>query len=155
MPDPTPVLRKDVKTMQITAGTGLTISAGLVSATPFPPATREVDSIAAFDDPVATNVPRPLVTVGEMALTFLDEGQAFADIAAGVVTLSLKTAYWDGSTTAERTVTRDVSVKSVAPGGEVSVDGERKATVVVTVQPVAGGTLASAGIPGSAASGNS
>ena len=155
MPDPTPVLRKDVKTMQITAGTGLTISAGLVSATPFPPATREVDSIAAFDDPVATNVPRPLVTVGEMALTFLDEGQAFADIAAGVVTLSLKTAYWDGSTTAERTVTRDVSVKSVAPGGEVSVDGERKATVVVTVQPVAGGTLASAGIPGPAASGNS
>lgn len=155
MPDPTPVLRKDIKDMQITAGTGLSISAGLVSALPFPPSSREVDSIAAFGDPVATNVPRPLVTVGEMPLTFLDEGQAFADITAGVVTLSLKTIYWDGSTTAERTVTKDVSVKSVAPGGEVSVEGERKATVIVTVQPVAGGTLASAGVPGPAASGNS
>ena len=153
MPDPT--TRKSVRTITITAGTGLTISAGLVSATPFPPASREVDSIAAYDDPVATNVPRPLVTVGEMNLTFLDEGQAFADIAAGVVTLSLKTAYWDGTTTAERTVSRDVSVKSVAPGSEVAVDGERKATVVLTVQPVAGGTLASAGVPGPASSGNS
>lgn len=153
MPDPTP--RKGVKTITITSGSGLTVTAGLVSATPFPPASREADSISAFDDPVATNVPRPLVTVGEMTLTFLDEGQAFADITAGVVSLSLKTAYWDGSTTAERTVSRSVFVKNVAPGGEVSVDGERKATVVLTVQPVAGGTLASAGIPGPAASGNS
>lgn len=149
MPDPTPVLRKDVKTMQITAGSGLTISAGLVSATPFPPASREVDTIAAFGDSVATNVPRPLVTVGEMTITFLDEGQAFADIAAGVVSISVKTSFWDGTTTAERTVSRNVSVKSVAPGGDVSVDGERKATVVLTVQPVGGGSLASAGVEGS------
>ncbi len=153
MPDPT--TRKSVKTIKITSGAGLTIAAGLVSATPFPPASREVDSIAAYEDPVATNVPRPLVTVGEMKLTFLDEGQAFADIAAGVVTLSLTTDYWDGTTTVSRTVSRDVSVKSVAPGGEVAVDGERKSTVVLTIQPVAGGTLASAGVPGPAPSGNS
>ena len=146
MSDPVYVARKDVKNMTITAGTGLSITAGLVSATPFPPASREVDTIAAFNDPVSTNVPRPLVNLGEMNLTFLDEGQAFADIAAGVVSLSLQTAYHDGTNTVTRTVTRSVSVKSVAPGGEVSVDGERKATVVVTIQPVGGGALSTAQI---------
>ena len=146
MSDPAPVLRKSIKTIGITTGSGLTITAGLVSATPFAPASREVDTSAAYEDPVSTNVPRPLVNMGEMTLTFLDEGQAFADIASLVVTLAMAVTYHDGTATKVRTVSRDVGVKSVVPGGDVSVDGERKSTVVVTVQPVGGTTLANAGV---------
>ena len=146
MSDPSPTPRKSVKTISITSGSGLTITAGLVSATPFAPASREVDTIAAFADPVSTNVPRPLVNMGEMTLTFLDEGQGFADIASLSVTLSMSTTYHDGSATKARAVSRDVAVKSVVPGGDISVDGERKSTVVVTVQPIGGTALADAGV---------
>ena len=147
MPDPTPSVRKAVKTISI-SGQGFTASAGLVSATPFAPATRETDTISAYGDPVSTNVPRPLVNMGEMTLTFLDEGQAFADITNLVVTLTMTDTYHDGSTEATRTVSRDVAVKGVAPGGDIQVDGERKSTVVVTIQPIGGTTLEAAAVEG-------
>lgn len=142
--------RKAVKTITISAPSG-SFAAGLVSATPFPPATRNTDPISAYGDPMVTKVPRPIVELGDMTLTFLDEGQAFSAISSAVVTLSMSTEYWNGTDTATRSVSRDVSVVSVAPGNEVAVDGERKATIVVMVTPIGGDSAAtSADVPGAA-----
>ena len=79
----------------------------------------------------------------------------FDDIASSIATLAMKTTYWDGTLTVSRTVSREVGVKSVEPGEDVAVDGERKATVVLTVQPVGGGALSSAQIPAGTAGSSS
>lgn len=127
--------RKVVKTISVNG-----ISGGIVGASPFAPKTAESDAAAAYEDEVETNVIRPLTKVGEFNVTVLDEGQAFATVAGTVATVTLSVSYWDGTTTVTRS-SGDIAcnVKSVAPGGEVQVQGDRKSTIVITLEPVGGG----------------
>ena len=134
MADPTPPSKR-VKTITISG-----ISGGIVSASPFPPKTSESDAIAAYEDEVETNVGRPLTKVGEFNVTVLDEGQAFASVAGTSATVTVSVSYWDGTTTVTRSLGETVcNVKGVAPGNDVDVQGERKSTIVITLEPVGGG----------------
>ena len=144
MADPSPPSRrKAVKTITISGITG-----GIASASPFPPKSAESDSIAAYEDEVETNVGRPLTKVGEFNVTVLDEGQAFGTVAGTTATVTLAVSYWDGSTTVTRNLGETVcNVKNVAPGGEVDVQGERKATIVITLEPVGGGARSALALP--------
>ncbi len=144
MPDPTPpAKRKGLKTISVNG-----ISGGIVSAAPFPPKSADSDPIAAYDDEVETNVIRPLTKVGEFNVTVLDEGQQFATVSGTTATVTIAVSYWDGSTTVTRTLGEQIcNVKNVAPGNDVDVQGERKATIVITLEPVGGGARSALALP--------
>ncbi len=98
----------------------------------------ESDKIAAFGDDGFTTVPRPVKSYPEMTFTFIDEGDGKADscdaLSGTVVSCTVAASYGDGKTTATtQTKTFDVAVLEVAPGGDVAVDGDRKATFTVKV----------------------
>lgn len=144
MPDPTPpAKRKALKTITISG-----ISGGIVSASPFPPKSADSDPIAAYGDEVETNVIRPLTKVGEFNVTVVDEGQQFATVSGTTATVTIAVSYWDGSTTVTRTLGEQIcNVKNVAPGNDVDVQGERKATIVLTLEPVGGGLRSALALP--------
>lgn len=145
----TPIVRKAVKTITVGGITG-----GIVSASPFHPITAETDTIAAYGDEVSTNVPRALANLGEITVTVLDEGQAFSTLASQVVTASLAVTYHDGTNAVTRTLAEQPCVvKGVAPGGEVAVDGERRSTIVLTLQAVGGTALSANALPAGGAAG--
>ena len=96
----------------------------------------ESDKIAAFGDDGFTTVPRPVKSYPEITFTFIDEGDGKADscdaLSGTVVSCTVAASYGDGKTTATtQTKTFDVAVLEVHPGGETTVDGERKATFTV------------------------
>lgn len=98
----------------------------------------ESDKIVAYGDDGFTTVPRPVKSYPEMTFTFIDEGDGKADacdaLTGTVVSCTIAGSYGDGKTMATTlSKTFDVAVLEVAPGGEISVDGERKATFTVKV----------------------
>lgn len=100
----------------------------------------EADKIAAYGDPGFTSVPRAVKSYPEMTLTFLDQGDGKATaceaLVGTVVSCSITPKFGDGKTTAANSTdatTFDVTVLDAAPGGDVAVDGERKATFTVKV----------------------
>ena len=81
-------------------------------------------------------------------VTVLDEGQQFATVSGTTATVTIAVSYWDGSTTVTRTLGEQIcNVKNVAPGNDVDVQGERKATIVITLEPVGGGARSALALP--------
>ena len=100
----------------------------------------EADKIAAYGDTGYTSVPRPVKSYPELTFTFLDQGDGKATaceaLIGTVVSCSITPKFGDGKTAATNSAdatTYDVAVLDVQPGGEVAVDGDRKATFTVKV----------------------
>lgn len=123
--------RKAITTISVSGiGSGM----GLVSAAPEGTYSTEADSISAYGDPWETNVPRSEgKSFGDLSFQFLDEGAAVNHSIVGtVVSVTITPQFGDGKGgAASRAKTFDFVVKGVS-SGEVSVDGERKATITIT-----------------------
>ena len=130
--------RKTVKTLTV-SGTSLPI----VSASTGAGKKIETDSAAAFGDEMETAVPRLLGSYDDITLECLDEGTA-PDVTVGSVsTFTIAITYHDGTATATKSVAKECSVIGIAHG-TAQVDGDRKATITITLHPVGGDTLADA-----------
>lgn len=129
--------RKAIASITIT-GTGFT-NAAIVGATTSPGESVEVDRIAAYGDEGYTSVPRRVKTYSDLTVTILDEGGASSTLpsAGSVVPVTVTWGFNSGMEPSDttRVFVRDCVVASVEPGGEATVDGERKATVAVTLTP--------------------
>lgn len=96
----------------------------------------EADKIAAFGDAGFTSVPRPVKSYSEATFTFIDEGDGKAAsceaLVGTVVSVSVTSKYGDGKgTDATSSLSLDMAILSCEPGGDTSVDGDRKATFTV------------------------
>jgi hypothetical protein len=135
--------RKALKTIAISGLTGtMAVLGGTVGAG------QNVDSdeIAALGDTEYTTVPRQAKHNKDVVITFLNESGAVSTEDIGAVkSITLTYTMTDGKTDATAsTVTGDFVILDVNPG-TVEVDGERKATVEVTLRkhgPSAGGSSA-------------
>ena len=129
--------RKGIASITI-SGTGFT-NAAVVGATSNTGESVELDKIAAYGDTRYTSVPRRVKTYSNITVTILDEGGASSTLPAvgTIVSATITWAFNSGAeqTDTSRSITRDCVVASVEPGGEVTVDGDRKATVSVTLTP--------------------
>lgn len=100
----------------------------------------EVDTAAAFGDAVATHVPRNLATLDTFQVECIFEGAAAAIKVGKVVTVSIKPTFRDG-VAADADATSYINESCACTNieyGAVEVDGDRKATVTFTFQPVGG-----------------
>lgn len=126
--------RKVVRTITIA---GITLP--VYSIAPFVGESAEVDTLAAFGDASYTNVVRDIVSYGELTLTCIDEGAAIAVHPGTVVEVTLTVTFGDGDAVdVDRAATKDMNIISVEPGGDISVDGDRKATIVIKMIPLGG-----------------
>lgn len=96
------------------------------------------DKIAAYGDAGFTTVPRTVKSYPELTFTFLDQGDGKATaceaLVGTVVSCTVTPKFGDGKTTAANSTdatTFDVVVLDVAAGGDVAVDGDRKASFTV------------------------
>lgn len=111
----------------------------LLDLTHFPGESAEVDKIAAYGDTHFTTVPRPVKSYEQFQFTILNEGaqSGLVDLVGTVVPVTVTETFGDGKET-DTTVTigpKDMVIESVVAGGTVAVDGDRKATIVVTATP--------------------
>lgn len=100
----------------------------------------EVDTVSAFGDDVATHVPRNVATLDTFDVECLYEGTAAAIKIGKVVTVAISAVFRDGvgaDSAATPVVNESCSCTNIAYG-TVEVDGDRKATVTFTFQPVGG-----------------
>ena len=131
--------QKAVRHISVTAGSQ-SFDGRLASSTVYPGATGEVDEIIAFGDPEPTQVPRPYRKPTQFRFTVIDDGtlDGLYAIVNTVVSVSVRTTYHDGKTAGSATGggkrSRDMVLLSAVPG-EVTVDGDRKSTVVLTCVP--------------------
>lgn len=125
--------RKVVRTVTF-SGTTL----GIVSATTGAGLSIETDSASAFGDEMITQVPRVVASPDDLALECIDEGET-PDLKIGDVdTFTITLTYWNGSVQEKtKTISKECSVKSIS-FGTAQVDGDRKATVSITLAPVGG-----------------
>ena len=99
-------------------------------------ASVEGDKVAAYGDTGFTTVPRNVKSYPEATFTFIDEGDnkaaACEALVGTVVSVTISSKYGDGKAT-DTTVSKtlNMAILSCEPGGEVEVDGDRKATFVV------------------------
>lgn len=130
------VPNKAVKTITVSGVTGK-----LISATPFKGREVESDEIAAFGDTEFSTVPRPVAKFSQFKFVVLDEGgqSALSALAGTSAAVSVSVTYWDGKTTdsAVTAFSGDMVILSAVPGGEIEVDGSRRATIEVTAVPQA------------------
>ena len=131
------VKRKVVKTATFS---GVTL--GILSVPNGAGLNIETDMAAAFGDEMFTQVPRVVASPDDLTLELIDEGDAPSVKVGDVQTFTISLVYWSG-TAQEKTksVTKECSVKAVAYG-TAQVDGERKATITLTLAPVAGVDIA-------------
>ena len=99
-------------------------------------ASVESDKIAAYGDAGFTTVPRPVKSYPEATFTFIDEGDGKAAsceaLVGTVVTVTLASIYGDGkSADTTQSASLDMAILECVPGGEIDVDGDRKATFTV------------------------
>lgn len=135
--------RKVVKTVTF-SGTTL----GILTATTGAGLSIEEDSAAAFGDEMFTQVPRVVASPDDLTLECIDEGENPGLTTGDVDTFTITLTYWNGSTQEKtKTVSKECSVKSIS-FGTAQVDGDRKATVSITLAPV-GGVDLSAWFPAS------
>lgn len=125
--------RKTVKTLSMTGITLPLVSAELIAGT-----SVEVDSVGAFGDTAFTNVGRGIKQHRDIAFVCLDEGIAIDVDAGDVVAIALTETFSDGTETETRTLSHSCVIRSVEPGEAIAVDGDRKATINITVVPVGG-----------------
>lgn len=138
------------KTLRTVSMTGITLP--LISAELLPGETVEVDNVAAFGDSAFSNIGRGIKQHSDISLTCLDEGVALGINAGDVIDLVLSETFSDGTSEATRSLSEKVTISSVEPGESVAVDGERKATINITVIPVGGdggATQSTSGVPAS------
>lgn len=111
----------------------------LVGATVIKGASVEVDKIAAYGDSHYTSVPRSVASWSQFTFTILDEDgtNAWKSKVGKVVAVTVQGSYGDGkgSDTAASAISCDMAILSAEPGGEMTVDGEQKSTIVVTAVP--------------------
>lgn len=136
MPDTPTIPNKAVKTISVSGVTGK-----LISATPYKGREVEVDEIAAYGDTEFSTVPRPVAKFSQFKFVILDEGgqSALAALAGTSAAVTVSVTFWDGKTTASAATvfTGDMVIQSVVPGGDIEVDGSRRATIEVTATPQA------------------
>lgn len=102
----------------------------------------ETDMAAAFEDEMFTQVPRVVASPDDLTIEVLDEGTAPSVKVGEVKSFKIELTYWDGTTEVKKSVQKDCSVKAVAYG-TAQVDGDRKATITLTLAPVGGVAIAS------------
>lgn len=132
------VKRKVIGTATVKQG-GTAISLGITGVTPRVPVSIETDKAAAFGDSVETQVPRRLASLGDLSFELIYEGAAPSLVIGSVAAWTIAVTYTDGGATpVTDTVTETCSIKSLEPAGTVSVDGDRKAALTLTLAPVGG-----------------
>lgn len=129
--------RKVIGTVSVKQG-GTALSLGITGVTPRVPVSIETDNAAAFGDSVVTQVPRRLASLGDLSFELIYEGAAPSLVVGSVAEWTISVSYTDGSTPVTDTVTETCSIKSLEPAGTVSVDGDRKAALTLTLAPVGG-----------------
>ena len=134
--------QKAVRTITVSLGSQA-LTGKLFSATVYKGGSVEVDHIAAFGDSEFTNVPRNVKQQSEFTFTILDDGTlaSLYNLTGTVATVSLAVTYGDGKTDGTPvSSSMDMAISSVEAGGEISVDGDRKSTIVVKATPHAPAT---------------
>lgn len=129
---------KGLRSITLSIG-GTAQTSKLVSATPLQGASVEVDKIAAYGDTHYTSVPRSVKSWNEFSFTILDEDGSNALLAqvGAVVAIVIGQSYGSGSGTdsAGSGVSCNMVITNVAPGGDISIDGETRSTIVITAVP--------------------
>lgn len=119
---------------------GTAVSLGVTSIPAGVSPQVEVDTAAAFGDEVATHVPRNLATLDTFQVECIYEGAAPSILVGKVVDVVISATFRNGVEADGNAV--DVIDESCActgaEYGSVEVDGDRKATVTFTFQPVGG-----------------
>lgn len=100
----------------------------------------EVDTAAAFGDQTATHVPRNLATLDTFQVECIYEGATSPILVGKVVSVIIAAAFRNGVDTDGNpvNVVNESCACTGAEYGSVDVDGDRKATVTYTFQPVGG-----------------
>ena len=131
------VKRKVVKTATFS---GVTL--GILSVPNGAGLNIETDMAAAFGDEMFTQVPRVVASPDDLTLELIDEGDAPSVKVGDVQTFTITLVFWNGSAQEKtKTVTKECSVKAISHGS-AQVDGDRKATITLTLAPVAGVDIA-------------
>lgn len=134
---------KAVRTITVEAVVGsdtITFEGRLLGSTIYPGSSVEIDKIAAYGDPAYSNIPRSVKSYDEFSFTVLDEGTSGnleEKLSGKVATVTIQVTFDDGKTagTPSTAASRDMTISHVGPGGEMSVDGDQKATIVITAVP--------------------
>lgn len=131
--------RKVVGTATFTYN-GTAVSLGVTSIPAGVSPQVEVDTAAAFGDEVATHVPRNLATLDTFQVECIYEGVAPSVLVGKVVTVAIAATFRNGvdADGAAVNVINESCACTGAEYGSVEVDGDRKATVTFTFQPVGG-----------------
>ena len=122
-------------------------SAPIIGAPPFAGLSGEEIKVAAFGDKSYTKMIAEISEYGDVSVNILDEGDLDFLVPGTVKEFTFATVYKDpagGSVT--RSFVRFMSVKSIEPGGDIEVDGNRKATAKLTLTPVGGDDPATVGL---------
>lgn len=100
----------------------------------------EIDTAAAFGDEVATHVPRNLATLDTFQVECIYEGVAPSILVGKIVNVQIAATFRNG-VAADGSAVNVIDESCACTGaeyGSVEVDGDRKATVTFTFQPVGG-----------------
>lgn len=127
------VKRKVIATVTF-SGTTL----GIVDAPYLVGAGVETDKAAAFGDAVYTQLARRLASLDDLVIQCIYEGVAPTLKVGSYDDFTITPVFTDGTSNVAAAVTENCSVKDVKPGGTVSVEGDRKATINITLAPVGG-----------------
>lgn len=131
--------RKVIGTATLSFG-GSAVTYGVTSIPTGVSPEAEVDAAAAFGDTVTTHVARNLATLNQLEIELIDEGQT-RSLAVGatgdcVISLTYRNGV-DADVTLATAVNEECTIVHIDHGA-VEVDGERKATITLTLQPVGG-----------------
>lgn len=116
----------------------------------------EVDTVSAFGDEVATHVPRNVATMDTFQVECINEGEAHTIAVGKVVTVAISAVFRNG-VAADGDPVSVVNEPCACTGieyGTVEVDGDRKATITFTFQPVGGADRNDVDFSGGSSSGN-
>ena len=132
--------RKVIGTATLSFG-GSAVAYGVTSIPTGVSPEAEVDDAAAFGDAVTTHVARNLATLNQLEVELIDEGQARSGLAVGQtgdveIELTFRNGV-DADVTLATAVDEPCTIVHIDHGA-VEVDGERKATITLTLQPVGG-----------------
>lgn len=131
--------RKVIGTATLSIG-GTPVTYGVTSIPTGVSPEAEVDDAAAFGDSVKTHVARNLASLNQLEVELIDEGQT-RSLAVGttgdvVISLTFRNGA-DADVTLSTAVSEKCTIVHIDHGA-VEVDGERKATITLTLQPVGG-----------------
>lgn len=150
--------RKVIGTATLTFG-GSAVAYGVTSIPTGVSPEAEVDDAAAFGDTVATHVARNLAKLNQLEIELIDEGQTRSLAVGATGDCAISLTFRNGAD-ADVTLATAVSEKCTIvhiDHGAVEVDGERKATITLTLQPVGGedrSDVSFAAVAAQASSGN-